>query len=289
MTSPLTRSTPQINLSGAGKPGGLFGSGNKNAPKTGKIDDPLLQRLHRLRDSYDESKTTYRFGAVVYNTKTQSSTGLSSSNSKPGSLTDEEWQKAQANSPDPNKFSPFLMCGFPAIEARQSAQVDIVNLMKSKLDDMASKINELSSSFQMLVSSKIQSITERNHHISNSLMQVLETEEVNSLSSFQFSREEHELLDRLEKMQEEIHKPNKFISALNTLSVKAKFMRDSAKSYNVMSINSQISTKSTEILRSNTKAIESLSHQIENLKESVKILEKTLLSGNDYDNFLSNH
>ena len=267
--SGLVRSQATTSLS----TGGLFGN-KTNQPTQNQIYDPLMQRFNNIKNAYDSNTTNYRFYSIVYNNKTGKSP------MKPAFITDEDWDKARASSFDPLKFDPSPLVGFSSLESRSKGQIDLINLMKSKYTDMKNKIQELNSSFDILNSNQIKEIQEKNNEISKLLMKVLETEEVKSLSSVTFSIEEHELLDQLEKIQEEINQPNKFIAALNTLSLKSKLLQDSTKISNELNFENKSLTKSLEILKYNTKALRSLEDTFQIIKDEYENFEKNLNNKN---------
>ncbi|EAY13059.1 hypothetical protein TVAG_212410 [Trichomonas vaginalis G3] len=276
----LSKSTPSSNLSGAststgtggaktgllGSGGGLFGKKNQPA----KPQNPIINRINALKQAYDTSSSQCKFIAIVYD-----AAGPSNKNSKVN-LEPDIKQIADACNPDPKLYVTSIIVGYEGITSRVNVQKEMISKMQEKLQSMKNKIQELNDDFKSLLSNRIQSITEKNNEIQQMLMSVLENTEVKALSGFQLSREEQELLDELQKMQEEVNKPNQYIAALNTLSLKAKLVRDSLivpPSYNLDASTIQ---KAETVLKANNTGLESISKYIKTVDRQLKFMEAAM-------------
>ncbi|OHT07877.1 hypothetical protein TRFO_23737 [Tritrichomonas foetus] len=245
-----------------------FNFGNTNQQQKPKQVDPLLQRLHKIRDSYDSNNTSYRFQAVVYNQKAASAAGTTSfttTSTAPKCATADEWAQYQAASPNPEKMEPSMLCGFQDLDKRMDMQASVVELMRKKLKDMQTHISEIRASYNELVKDRLTRLTAQNNEINTSLMELLQKEEVNALSSHPFSKEEHEIYDKLEELKQEIHRPNKYISALNTLNLNAKMARENFEVRPEITVDDETMKRASEVIKTNSEALKAL----------IKVIKKT--------------
>lgn len=244
---------------------GLFG--NKNAQAAPKPVNPLIQRINELKAAYDTSSPNCRFVQIVYD-------ALSKSPNL--NLAADVVNLAKQSNPDPKLYQPAVIAGFEGIVARQNSQKEIINHMKNKLYTMQEKIINLNKDFKELLASRIQSITEKNNEIQTMLMSVLEKSEVKALSGFQLSREEQELLDELQKIQEEVDKPNQYVAALNTLSLKAKLVKDSLIVPPTYNLDAATIQKAETILRASNMGISSMIKHTKTIDKQIKYIEAAL-------------
>ena len=270
--------------------GAKFGSnislfGNKG--KTEKHIDPVLQRLHRIRDAYKKpvatgsamamNKTTsldaYKFSSIVYNVTAGGTAirvqGLSQQDS------DKECAKAKLY-PVVNidTLAPYLLCGFASLTERSNQQKEFVEKMSLKLKSMRKEIKKIRERYDSDFKRYIQIISENNQKISEKLMEVLKEKEVENSLDIPFSPEEQELFDKLRSLENEISKPNKFKSALNALNLKAIMIRESAPYYPEIKITDQVK-EAEEVIKSNHEAISSLVDIISQTQKNTEALEKT--------------
>lgn len=230
-----------------------LGLGIGQKPQAERPIDPLMARLYKIKNSYDPEHQSYRFHAAFYNTKG----GTVATAKKPNCITDQEWNQLMASTPDPNQI-PHVVRGFGELKSRVEAQNKVVEQMKTKLKSMQAKIEEMRNRYNVDFTAIMREITEDNISISEQLMEVLQDKETSALKSYPFSAQEHELLDRLERLAEEVNKPNKFVSALNTLDLKSKLMMESMAFQPKIELEEEYITKATDILEVNNEALESL-------------------------------
>lgn len=285
------------------KPAGSFGSGTnfsfgKQAAAEKPID-PLIQRLNRIRDACTVPKAAsngfgankanapkpdaYRFSAIVYNVSTGKATPT------PTGISQQNWEKELAKAKqypmaNSDPMVPAVLQGFPQLNNRIEQQSKIIGRMYEKLELMRSEIQEIRESYDIIFINLIQQISEKNREISEKLMTVLKKKEVEKefekeiekevdSPDLAFTPQEHELFDRLEKLENEISKPKKFKSALNALDLKSIMIRESNPCYPEVLIKDQ--TDEVEaIIKSNHEAISSLVKLIAKTQKSTSTLEK---------------
>lgn len=272
-----------LNASGDSKPkatlgsrtGGLLGKKNQTKPPPPKPENPLVSRINRLKDAYDKTSVNCRFKAIVYNAKGSGGTGTlgSGGNKKPPTLTDEEWETAMAQCVDQNKYVPDVLVGFDAISERIDSQHQIIEKMQAKLDDLKKRIDSQNEQFDYLLYEKIKQIIERNNEIHDTLMSVLEVEEVNALASLQISREEQNLLNQIERMDDGV---SSFGAQLNNLKLNAKLMSASVSVPLPISIDSESISTAESVLKVNNKALEELIKYTKKVEKSADAIEKAL-------------
>jgi len=253
---------------------GLFGNKTQTVVKS---SDPLQQRLDNIKSSLDKQSTNYRFQTVVYN--------YGSSNARnPPTMTADDWAQAQADAPDTTMF-PFVVCGFDGLKNRMAEQNQIIELMKKKLQSMNSAIKaikEKSNEFQQEI---IPKVFMRKQTILPMLIDILEKEEVHSLSGYQFSREEHELLDRIEKLKEDVNRPNRYVAALNTLTLKANLLKDmsfkgSSSRRFIEDLDAEMVSSGEEIMKINNDSISVMIKDLKRIAHVTHVLEK-VVAGKD--------
>jgi hypothetical protein len=251
------------------------GFGQKDNQQQQRESDPLLQRLHKIRDSYDPESTSYRFQAIVYNTKAGGSLSIGGPQI-PKCVTKLDWQRAIASAPDRETRTPEVLSGFKGLEDRIKAQETVLGQMRTRLQDMQARISELSTTFGDLIIPRIRKMTENNNLINRQLMSVLKSEEVNALQGIPFTREEELLFEKLDSVRTEIERPNKYIAALNTLNVTAKFMRETLAVPPKVNVKPEVINRAAEILKSNGDAVKALIGVIKSSAKCVKAMEEAL-------------
>ncbi|OHS96072.1 hypothetical protein TRFO_37832 [Tritrichomonas foetus] len=269
-----TTAPPKSNTSSFGGFGGFnssFGFGAQQKPQ--KPPDPLYQRLYKIRDAYDTKADTYRFWSVVQNV---SAGGTSVAAQPPKYIDPKEWAKAkQYPIISKDSTSPAQLSGFKELQDRFEQQKKIVDKMTAKLDVLKKRIAGLRIQYDERFISLIQDISANSYKISEKLMEVLKSKEIAALPDLPFSPEEHQLFDRLQKLEKEIYKPNQYVSALNALNLKSTMIRESGAYYPDIELTEQ--TDATElIIQSNHEAIESLVNIISKMNKQTNVLEKTM-------------
>ncbi|KAH0794376.1 FG-nucleoporin NUP57 [Histomonas meleagridis] len=234
--------------------------------------DPLLQRLYKIRDSYDKNSKSFRFKVIVYDTKTTTST---IGNQAPACLTAEQWEQANASVPE-DTMKPNVLQDFTDLEGRVGAQEAIIKEMRNKLDDMRTRICELRDEYNEEVTNQLILVSEKNDQINQLLMGVLEVEEINALQTKQFTSEEHQMYDHLEELRSEIDKPNKYVAALNTIRLKSNLLRESMAAHSDIEVSETSLTSAKDVLMMNTKAIKALAHATKKMKNNANNMQKLI-------------
>ncbi|KAK8882761.1 Nucleoporin nup57 [Tritrichomonas musculus] len=269
--------------SGFGSGFGGFSFGQTKA--SDKPVDPLIQRLNQIRDSikpptgstgFSFGQTTnnsqadeYKFSSIVLNIAGQSAPA------KPASFTQENWDKEISKAkqyPMVNEsLAPSVISGFKSLEERFDKQNEIVEKMKKKLISMKLDIERIRQRYDDEFIDLIQDISKNNREISEKLMEFLQKKEKSH--DLAFSPQESELFDKLQKLESEIDKPNKFKSALNALNLKAMMIRESTPVYPDIKITNK-TEEAEAIIKSNHDAITSLVNVISQTQKTTTILEK---------------
>lgn len=238
--------------------------------------DPLLQRLYKIRDSYDPNSTQYRFRAIVYNAKGTGGIGGGIGGGAPKGIDPTEWQQAIHASPDEATLTPSALSGFNDLKNRINAQQGVLDMMKTKLNDMITRIMELNANYLDSTQDQLKKLTENNNTISYLLMKRLQTEEVNSLQSHQFSNEEHNLLTKIEGLKREVDQPNKFSAALNDLRTMANLNSDRKSIAPQIHIHEATLEKTKEVLDANGKSLKSLIDIVKKIDKTTDAFVQTL-------------
>ena len=249
-----------------------FGS-NNNTPSVTTLD-PLYKKFLRLKNSFDSSFVTQLYNHSKSST-TSSSLGLGGIG-KSSNTTDEQLEQAKADA-DPDMV-PFNFSGFSQIKVRIDAQKTVIDLMNRKINEFLLRIQEIENSNNNL-NNIFQQISQNNQIIAEKLPYSNEIDqELLSLSGQQFSIEEHNLLDKLEKLSEEIHKPNKFKSTLNTLLLKSKFLKDNNNNLYLFNnnFNDFNSLNLEDFFKLSNNSLSVLNNNVKKLNKSLNVLEKVL-------------
>lgn len=270
-----------------------------------KPTDPLMLRLYRIRDAYKPPTATsgfgvnksatptdsFKFSSVVYNI----STGQDSR--PPSGISQQNWEKELAKAKqyptvNTDPMVPSLLQGFKGLNDRISQQEQFVKKMSEKLKSMKIDIQRIRQNYDKNFIDKIQKISENNREISEKLMTVLQKKEsFADKEKIAFTPQEHELFDRLQKLENELSKPNKYKSALNALNLKSIMIRESGPFNPEIKITDQ-TNEAEAIIRSNHEAISSLVNLIAKTQNSTTILEKayqekSLENNIDYESIIN--
>ena len=274
-------STPTATKPSTGQSGfGNFNFGTNlfgQSQNTQQQVDPILQRLHKIRDAFSDKSDTYRFYSVVQNIST------SQPMSQPPKFVDpKEWEKAKQNPAlSRDHTTPFQVNGFDGLNQRLKSQKDIVEKMEKKLEDLKSRVVHLKKQYDTEFVKTITDISKNSSMISASLLDLLQFKETEALPDYPFSPKEHELLDRLQRMQNDLKKPNKYQAALNSLNLKATLISESGMNYPDIKLNDKVDATES-IIKSNHEAIEALVNVIQKLRSDTNLLENSLSENSDH-------
>ncbi|EAY15321.1 hypothetical protein TVAG_223970 [Trichomonas vaginalis G3] len=259
---------------------------------TTKASDPFVQRLNLIISAYDENSEDYRFAHILYNSQkdTKQSKGLFGGKStslggggglggglgknKPKCISEREFSSYQDLAP--KGFEPTVLKK-DDIPNRMKAQKEILEQMKTKLHHMSEKIANINKDIEFFKKTDLAEAASNNRKILDLSMQQLSKKEVGALKSIQFSREEQELLDKLEAIKAQLNEPNKFVSQLNKLSLLQKFMEDSQEDQeDEFKIPEKRLKDVQDVLEVNGKSLAALEESIKIYQTFVKVQQKLL-------------
>jgi hypothetical protein len=244
------------------------------AQNTPPVSDPILQRLYKIRDSYDDKSTSYRFLALVCNTKGGSALGGAAG--KPASLTDQEWAEASASVLNPDTMAPAALTGFDKLDERSSSQVAICERMRSKLQELKGKIDDVHKGFRDIAMSRLEKLQANNNMINRQLMELTRIREVNGLKTVPFSADEAGLLGDLEKLQRDLEKPNKYVAALNALTLNRKFMRETLAEPPEIVLKETTRKRAEKVLEKNSEALTALISLVKDLNRQLAAMDTAI-------------
>lgn len=236
--------------------------------KKAEITDPLLKRLSKISDGYNEKDENYKFKSLFYNYKG------STNPSKPIAVQQNEWDTALGSVP--SEFHvPSYVLGFKGLETRRAQQKKVITSMQNKIAYIRCKIamqqekaNQMESTFETL--------QKNSQEINHLLLQRLKKDEVEFLRGRQLCSEERNLLAEVEQLQQSINKPNQYVSKLNTLRLRATLMKDVHSTQTNSQLSIQNPEKLQEFLSIEMKAINTLSDQLKSIKKSVAAIENMM-------------
>ena len=241
--------------------GGWFKSSTTSQDK--KETDPILQRLHKIRDSYDKNTKSFRFQAIVYDTKANTSMG--SWSSCPACVQEADWEQAKAAAPN-SELTPRVLEGFDQLRERASAQEEIADQMEEKLEDMKCRIEELKEDFANSVAVQMKKIAANNDMINRLMMNQLESEEMEELKSMPFTNDEADLVDKLSKLEKDIDKPRGFTAQLNMLKSRVRYMKETTASEPEVVLTDGVRERAMQVLGMHTKALKALSQVVKRMR-----------------------
>lgn len=245
--------------------------------------DPYVQRLNAILQAYDEKSENYRFATVVYNSKKEQKTtsAFGSGGGSFGSATKNAqcfppliWSSYQNLAPE--GLEPAILTK-DDIPKRVAKQKEILGQMQKKIEQMKERIEALKDEITFFKKDKksgLKAIADNNLEILKLSMEQLQVKEVSALKSTQFSREEQELLDKLELIKSQINEPNKFNSQLNKLSLLQKFMDDSQENMDDKNSEPAFKDELYEILEVNGQSLAALGESIKSYQTFVKVMDK---------------
>ena len=240
-------------------------------PKVKEIKDPLSTHLDKLKDSFDQKTPDFRFYQLFYKIKEKPPT-------KPPHpcLSEAEWATALENA-DENK-SPELLIEFKALETRiTNHQESAIKKMEDKLIDMATKIKELKQTANDLQNVYFKKIYRNSLFISLLLLDKLKTNEVQSLKNLPFSTQEHDYLEHLIQIQEEMQKPNHYEAKLNELHHQADLIEENVSKQPEVVISNELKEQAIKILKEHNTGLSGLTKEIKKMEKMVKSMESALM------------
>lgn len=268
---------PRPSGSSSTRPGGTTGSlggfGNRfgaqqNAAKEEDVG-PILKRLKDIKAAYDPDDPAYRFQIIVYNT------AHGNPPSKPKSLTDKSWEQAKAVAPSSTRV-PALIQGFDGLQERSSAQQEIVEKMKAKMQDMKTKLEEMRAKIDGEIREQMQQISENNSRIDARMMEIMQVKEIDSLKSVAFSQNEEELLEKLEEWEAQINKPGGYAASLTRIQNMAEAMKEGVCSKSEVMLNREAKDRITAILKTNTRSLKALTEVVKESKAAQESLDRQI-------------
>ena len=212
--------------------GSKFGLGKKQQ----QHQDPSLQHLQRIINSYDPKSPDYQFGFIVFNSKPKpKTTGLTTKSNTFGGankgttgggfgkgakkpyISDELWNSELQKCGDDKELS--VIEGFPGLKARREAHTKLLNELYFKIKSFSERLEKIQDGFKDIESAINLRVVDLNQKIHKQLLEIVSPEELKSLQSVPFSPEEQDLYDKLETIQANIKKPNQYQSQMNKFTL----------------------------------------------------------------------
>ena len=235
---------------------GSFGFGQQQKQEE-TVRDPIVLRLRRIRDAYDEKSTSYRFQVIVYNTKKPSGSGFGTQSTTPECVKPEDWTMAKNAAPS-DKVEPHVLKGFKELKERAEAQQEIASKMRNKLDSMKGRLEVLKRKLKTEVGDKIAKIQEKERVLKQLQMEVCELKDVNAFKGVPFNSEEEDLMKKLESLESEIERPNSFTAKLNMLGTRSKLVKERMVTEPELVLTDDAVKKIQDVLEMHTKALMAL-------------------------------
>lgn len=267
--------------SGSKLGGGLFGRKLGANQNQGPVD-PFVQRVDNIVNAYTPTSENYKFSTVVYSSEAGKSMGggtmgKGSLGAKQHAFSPEEWESYVALAPP--DMAPTVLQGFSGLSSRMVEQQNTLMLMEKKLANQKQAIQSIKSSYNIIRAVTIQKAIELNRKIQEITMEILRDKEVQALNRVPFSKDEQELLDKLEQLKSDSAKPNKYVSQINKIK-NLKSLADDSVSTSSDETISDIEDVA-EILEEVGKSLSALQQSIESMSKSIKVQEFVVDGKND--------
>ncbi|KAJ5079834.1 nucleoporin p54 [Anaeramoeba ignava] len=233
---------------------------NQNKPKE---LDQIVQLLEPMNQNYP-------FKYILYNVRDQSK---EVEYQKPDNMDETLWNYSLQNNPDPERLVPIQISGFQDLKTRTEQQKSSIDLQKKELENLSELINELKTNNEFNLKQKYQLCQERQVKLSHKLLRVLSKLEVLKRGETPFSEEEENFRNKLQLIEKELNKPDKFRGKLNQLIPRAKMIEENLANQPTAELlfkDLDLDTESKETI------FDILSQQQKGLEFSIKILRKDL-------------
>ena len=259
------------NKGGLGSTWGGFGRGLAKEQVMAELkQDPVFDRIWRIRCAYNPESPGYRFCFVFYNKK-QEGTKFPQ---RPANIGQDLWLKICTQMPDPDHLVPCPLYGFEALERRVKSQKDMGDKLLERMNLVHSKLREMTSFYATRFLGSLEQIQQNQITIQQQLMEVAEIEEVRQHQGHPLTKDEEDMLRKLEQLNLEISKPECYDSAIRELELRAQQAVKPVTGVK-MTVNKQTLEVFAGALKTNQEALEALERVVKGLKKQVADLESS--------------
>ena len=226
--------------------------------------DRVFDRMWKLRCAYNPKSPGYRFCYVFYNKK-QEGTKFPQ---PPENISQDDWVKICTSMPDPDNLVPCPLYGFEALERRVESQKTMGEKLKERMDLVQSHLQRMKSFYETRFRGSLEQIQQNQITIQQQLMEVAEIEEAQQHQGQRLTKDEEDMLRKLEQLNLEISKPECYDSAIRELELRAQ---QSVKPVTgvKMTVNKQTLEVFAGALKTNQEALEALERVVKGLKKQV--------------------
>ena len=252
-----------------------FGFGNK--PKTTTyqahlISDPLFERLYAIRCAYNPESTGYKFCYVFYNKKIPDAELPKC----PANIDINDWVEIMKECPDPEHLVPAAVYGFGQLNDRVNAQKEIEKELTQRMKLVQAKLREMTSFYATELCGSLERIKQNTTIISQSMMDVVEIQEVQRNQGMNLSDEERKMLNKLEDLRLDLNRPGVYNSAISNLKLKSQMLRERKQARSKMAVDRETLRALATALKSNQDAVEALETTTKKVKRTVDALDATI-------------
>lgn len=253
-----------------------FGGGAFGAPKVKAVlkSDSLFARVWKIRSAYDPDSVSYQFCYIFYNKqgKDQKPSSGAWANLKPKNITDDDWIKICAETPDSDNLVPCPVLGFDALNARYKKQKETVEQLQKKMKDIQDQLRQMTSFYPTEIQGLFERIQQNSITIEQAMLNVIETREVQQHQNKDLTEGEKDLYAKLEKMKQDLKRPGMFENEIEKLAEKVK--RSAPKTGTHLKIDKESLSQLVKVLKSNTDALEALEKTTKDEARKVEVLEE---------------
>ncbi|OHT15810.1 hypothetical protein TRFO_13830 [Tritrichomonas foetus] len=228
--------------------------------------DSLFNRVWNLRCAYNPDSPAYRFCYIFYNKKHGQNFPEC-----PKNITEADWVKICMECPDPDHLVPYPLMGFDALKERAASQKEMKDKLVERMKIIQAKLREMTSFYATELQGSFERIQQNATTIQQSMLEVIETEEVQHQQGRPMTDAENAMLAKLENMQLDLNRPGMYHAAIHNLRVKTQ--ENPSKGGSHLTIDKESLTAMATVLKANQDAIEALEKVTKKVAKTVATVE----------------
>ncbi|KAG6828809.1 hypothetical protein H0H92_006691 [Tricholoma furcatifolium] len=199
-----------LGMSALGGPGASMLGRTATGPGVQQVDAQsqhlvLLQRIEGIYGAWNPQSPSCRFQHAFYNIVDPARVAQFQ---RPQNVSNELWEKARKENPNPSCFVPVFATGFDDLRARVDAQSAQSEKLKERLTDLKKRIDALTERHALSNVSRLQRAQAQQIHVTQRLLAFARHLHllIPAIRSSAFRPEEEQLRRELERVEDEIRR-----------------------------------------------------------------------------------
>jgi len=191
---------------------------------------------------------------------------------KPANITDQQWEEAKANSPDPTCMVPVFAIGFQDLFSRVTIQNQVSEDHARILESYKETLKNFRKKHDLEISAKIQEYKQNQAELSLRLLKIMVKFECFRTRGYPVQPSEEHWRNVLEHIQKELNSPNQYKAKLSELSSSLSMQEELRGRMITNNLEDESYKEIANILEVHSETLSTLLNEIKSDMELVQVM-----------------